>query len=89
MVTTVAPTIPVEAASNAPTAMTESPRPPRRPPKRRPMASSSSSATFERSSMTPMKTKSGTAISTSFHIAFPKMRWGMARMKLMSKTPKA
>ena len=89
MVTTVAPTIPVEAASNAPTAITESPMPPRRPPKRRPMASSSSSATFERSSITPMKMKSGTAISTSFHIALPKMRCGMARMKLMSKTPKA
>ena len=89
MVTTVAPTIPVEAASKAPTAITESPMPPRNPPKRRPMASSSSSATFERSSITPMKMKSGTAISTSFHIALPKMRCGMARMKLMSKTPKA
>ena len=89
MVTTVAPTIPVDAASSAPTAITEIPRPPRSPPKSRPMASSNSSATFERSSITPMKTKSGTAIRTSFHIALPKMRCGMARMKLMSKTPNA
>ena len=68
MVTTVAPTMPVEAASRAPTTETEMPSPPRSVPNSWPMASSSSSATLERSSITPMKTNSGTAISTSLVI---------------------
>ena len=54
MVTTVAPTMPVDAASRAPTTHTEIPSPPRRVPNSIPMVSSSSSATFERSSITPM-----------------------------------
>ena len=65
MVTTVAPTMPVEAAISAPTTETDMPRPPLNPPNRRPMLSSNSSATRERSSMTPMNTNSGTAISIS------------------------
>ena len=65
MVTTVAPTTPVDAASSAPTSTTEMPSPPRRLPKSFPMVSSSFSAMPERSRMTPMKTKSGTATSTS------------------------
>ena len=65
MVTTVAPTIPVEAARRAPTRMTEMPRPPRSGPNSWPMVSSSASASRDRSSITPMKTKSGTATSTS------------------------
>ena len=68
MVTTVAPTMPVEAASRAPTTETEMPRPPRSVPNSWPMASSSSSATLERSSITPMNTNRGTAISTSLVI---------------------
>ena len=68
MVTTVAPTIPVEAASSAPTTETEMPSPPRRLPNSWPMVSSSSSATLERSSITPMNTNRGTAISTSLVI---------------------
>ena len=62
MVTTVAPTIPVEAPSRAPTTTTEMASPPRRRPNSSPMVSSSSSARPERSSMTPMKTNRGTAI---------------------------
>ena len=65
MVTTVAPTTPVEAASSAPTMMTEKPRPPRMLPKSRPMVVSRASAMPDRSSSTPMKMKSGTATSTS------------------------
>jgi hypothetical protein len=64
-VTTVAPTTPVDAASSAPTAMTEKARPPRRVPKTCPMVVSSSSAMFERSSTVPMKMNNGTATSTS------------------------
>ena len=68
MVTTVAPTTPVEAASIAPTSTTEIPRPPRILPKSLPMVSSSCSAIWLRSSITPMKMKSGTATSTSLVI---------------------
>ncbi len=66
--TTVAPTTPVEAARSPPTSVTESPSPPRIRPNSRPIASSRSSATRLRSSITPMNTKSGTAISTSLVI---------------------
>ncbi len=65
MVTTVAPTMPVEAASSMPTKTTAIPTPPRIRPKSRPIVSSSRSAIRARSSITPMKTKSGTATSTS------------------------
>ena len=62
MVTTVAPTMPVLAASSMPTTVTEIPRPPRRGPKSMAMVSSRFSAIRERSSITPMKTNSGTAM---------------------------
>ncbi len=62
MVTTVAPTMPVLAASNMPTSTTEIARPPLKLPNNRDMVVSNSSAIFERSSMTPIKTNSGTAI---------------------------
>ena len=68
MVTTVAPTTPVEAARRAPTKITEIPKPPRTFPKSLPIVSSNSSAILERSSMTPMKTKSGTETNTSLVI---------------------
>ena len=66
MVTTVAPTMPVEAANIMPTKITESPSPPRTGPNRRAMVSSSCSATFERSSIIPMNTNNGTATRTWF-----------------------
>ena len=65
MVTTVAPTIPVEAASSMPTKTTDRPRPPRICPNIMPMVSRSCSAILERSSITPMNTNSGTATRTS------------------------
>ncbi len=68
MVTTVAPTMPVEAASNAPTIMTENPRPPRSRPNNNPMVPSNCSANFERSNITPMKMNNGTATNTSFNM---------------------
>jgi hypothetical protein len=65
MVTTVAPTMPVLAASSMPTTVTEMPSPPRMGPNSSDMVSSRFSATLERSSITPMNTNSGTAISVS------------------------
>ena len=61
MVTTVAPTIPVEAASSMPTMVTEIPSPPRSEPNINAMASSSVSATLDFSSSTPINTNNGTA----------------------------
>ena len=65
MVTTVAPTTPVEAASSAPTMITDRPRPPRILPNTLPIVISRDSAMPDRSRMTPMKMKSGTATRTS------------------------
>lgn len=66
IVTTAAPTMPVDAAKTAPTATTEIATPPRTRPNRRPAVSSRSSAMPERSRTVPMKMNSGTATSTSF-----------------------
>ena len=77
MVTVVAPTTPFAAASSVPTTITEMPSPPRSVPNSRPMVSSNSSATRERSSMTPMKMNIGIASSVSLVIT-PKMRCGNA-----------
>ena len=63
--TTVAPRMPVVAASSAPTTTTEMPRPPGTGPNSWAMVMSRSSAIFERSSMMPMKMNSGIAISVS------------------------
>ena len=84
IVTTVAPTMPVDAANNAPTITTEIPKPPRIVPNRRPIFSNSSSAILERSSIVPMNIKSGTATRTSF-VMTPKMRCGNAIKKAKSK----
>jgi len=46
--------MPVEAASSAPTIETDTASPPRTVPNSRPIASSNSTAIFERSSMIPM-----------------------------------
>ena len=86
MVTTVAPTIPVLAASSAPTATTEMPRPPRSPAKTRPMLSSSSSATRDFSSTTPIMMNSGTAISVTLD-RVPNSRPGSAVRNAASKPP--
>jgi len=63
MVTTVAPTIPVEAPSSTPTSTMARPMPPFRPPMAWPTVSSMSSATLDFSSITPMKVNSGIASS--------------------------
>ena len=68
IVTVVAPTTPLAAASSVPTMATEIPRPPRSVPNSRPIVSSRSSAMRERSSITPMKMNSGIASSTSLVI---------------------
>ena len=63
IVTTDAPTTPVEAAKRAPTATTEMASPPRKEPKSIPIVSKSSSASPDFSSITPINTKKGTATS--------------------------
>ena len=88
MVTVVAPTTPLAAASSVPTITTEMPSPPRSVPNRRPMVSSRSSAICERSSITPMKMNSGTASSTSL-VMTPKMRCGSAPRMPRSMAPSA
>ena len=62
---TVAPTMPVVAASRAPTKTTEIPSPPGIGPNSRAIATSRSSAIRDRCSMIPMNTKSGTAMRVS------------------------
>ena len=65
MVTTVAPTMPVLAAIIAPTITTAMPRPPGVPRINWARDCSNWSASFDRSSITPMNTKTGTAIRVS------------------------
>ena len=65
MVTTVAPTIPVEAARKAPTTTTETARPPGRAPKTRAIEVSRSWAIRERSREMPMRMNMATARSSS------------------------
>ena len=62
---TVAPTMPVVAASNAPTNTTEIPSPPGIGPNNCAIVTNRSSAIRERCSMIPMNTNSGIAISVS------------------------
>ena len=84
--------MPVLAASNMPTSVTEIPRPPRKLPNSPLRVSSSSSAMRARSSVTPMNTNSGTATSVSL-LMMPKMRFGSpsnrASLKLPPRTPNA
>ena len=86
MVTTVAPTIPVLAASNMPTTTTEMPRPPRMLPNSLDMLPSSSSATLDFSRITPMRINRGTAIRVVLPMV-PNMRPGKAARKPGSKCP--
>ena len=65
MATTVAPRMPVVAASSAPTRTTEMPRPPGTGPNSLAMVTRRSSAILDRCSMMPMKTNSGTAMMVS------------------------
>ncbi len=65
MATTVAPTMPVVAASRAPTKTTEMPRPPGTGPNSCAIVTSRSSAMRDFCSMMPMNTNSGIAISVS------------------------
>ena len=88
IVTVVAPTTPLAAASSTPTRITEKPRPPGSAPNRRAIVSSKSSAMRERSSITPMKMKSGMASSTSL-VMTPKMRSGNAPSSARFITPAA
>ncbi len=88
MVTAVAPTMPVDAASNAPTSTAEMASPPRNVPNSRPMRSSRSSAMRDCSSITPMKMNSGTASNTGL-VMMPKMRSGSAPRMLKLIVPVA
>lgn len=75
MVTTVAPTMPVEAPRRAPTTTTEMASPPRTLRKRACMVSRSSRASPDRSRANPMKMNSGTAMSMVL-VMKPHMRRG-------------
>ncbi len=88
MVTAVAPTTPLAAASRVPTIAAEIASPPRNAPNSRPMVSSNSSAMPERSSITPMKTNSGMASRMSFVIT-PNTRCGSAPSSAKFITPAA
>ena len=68
IVTTVAPTIPVEAASNIPTKITPIPNPPLTEPNKSPIDSKSLAAIFVFSSITPIKINRGTATRASLII---------------------
>ena len=87
MVTTVAPTMPVLAASNIPTNVTAMPMPAFRLPITTAIASNKFSATFDFSSITPIKTKSGTAIKVVL-VTIPNKRLGKALRYAASNIPK-
>ena len=74
MAMTVAPTMPVVAASSAPTNTTEMPSPPGTGPNSWAMVTSRSSAILERSSMMPMNTNNGIAIKVSRSTSQYKLR---------------
>ena len=76
MVTTVAPTMPVEAAINMPTNTTVIASPPRKRCSRLDSAPSRPSAILVFSSTTPMKTNRGTAIRV-WLVTMPKSRSGV------------
>ena len=72
-----AATMPVVAASSAPTKMTAKASPPRTPPNSWPMVSSRSSAMPDLSSTKPIRVKNGTANMVSLDMT-PQMRSGRA-----------
>ena len=65
MVTTVAPTIPVDAAKKAPTTTTETAKPPGKGPKTRAIVVSKSFAILDLSNVMPINTNIKTASKTS------------------------
>ena len=77
MVTTVAPTMPVLAASMAPTITTDTPSPPGLRPNSRAMLVSKSSAIRALSSTFPIKINKGTAMRVSLPMV-PNIRAGSA-----------
>ena len=85
MVVTVAPTMPVDAASSVPTTTTEIASPPGSRPSTSPIVSSKSSASRERSSVAPMKTNRVTAMSVKL-VMMPQTRSGS---RLKKSIPKA
>ena len=62
---TVAPTIPVVAANNAPTKITDIPNPPGIGPKSCPIVTNKSSAIFDLCNIIPIKINNGIAIRVS------------------------
>ena len=68
IVTTVAPTIPVDAANNIPTNITPTPKPPLIEPNKSAIDSNNLDAILVFSNKTPIKIKSGTATKASFII---------------------
>ena len=68
IVTTVAPTIPVDAASIIPTSTTPIPKPPLIDPNNSPIDCNNSPAIFVFSSIIPIKINKGTATKASFVI---------------------
>ena len=86
MVTTVAPTMPVLAASNIPTRITAMPKPPGSRPNTNSMFFSKSSAMRDFSSIEPINTNRGTANKFWF-TRIPKIRFGIKEIKAESNTP--
>jgi hypothetical protein len=83
MVTTVAPTMPVEAARNAPTMTMDTARPPGSGPKTRAIVVSRSSAILDRSSVMPIITNISTASSVS--IDWPAMTRSFMRLTMKDR----
>ena len=88
MVTTVAPTIPVEAASNMPTITTPIPSPPLVDPKSSPIDCNSPAAILVFSSIIPIKINKGTATKGSL-IIVPNILWGKNPIILKLNTSRA
>src|SRR6478672_1903277 len=84
---TLAATTPVVAASSAPTKTTAYASPPRSGPNSWPIVSSRSSAMPERSRISPMNVKNGTASSVSFDIT-PHTRSGSAWNSVVCSRPR-
>ena len=87
MAITVAPTIPVLAASKVPTNKIEIPRPLLYLLNKEDMEVNNSSATLDFSKITPINTNNGTATSVAF-VIIPKSLFGIVSRRFISKAPK-
>ena len=87
IVTTVAPTMPVEAANKAPTIITVNPNPPLKFPNKFATVSNNSSAILDFSKIKPIKINNGTATKSSFVIV-PNIFDGIKAKKSGLKKPK-